>query len=322
MELSKLIRYQNMLDELDLQSGRECMIESNNSIMTDLSQGVDCDFIDPYDIQMFGHAADKILESLDHRNRTISGIKQRVQVLRQELEKQAAETTYEYYDQNLHDPHLTERLFDFHDRVPLLCSEEIQETFLTRVATYSSWKHPGILLRPLDGTVLEAMLSSDPLYLIDERHELLERLRDLKTPAYQRRLRYKVLSEDDEQYLTGMLPHGQFGVIVAHAFFNWRTFDVIKQYLNEFWTLLKPGGVAVFTYNNGDQYGAVRNFERGLYTYIPGSLLRPLVESIGFEIIYEYSHDLNVFWFEVRKPGKLESLRGGQTLGTVKNIAE
>jgi len=51
--------------------------------------------------------------------------------------------------------------------------------------------------------------------------------------------------------------------------------------------------------------------------YTPGGLLRSLCESLGFEISQHYLIDHSNTWLEMRRPGALTSLRGGQSLAKI-----
>ena len=94
--------------------------------------------------------------------------------------------------------------------------------------------------------------------------------------------------------------------------------EVIKQYLNEMFVILKPGGIAMFTYNNCDLPGAVRNFEAGMFCYTPKSLLIPMIEAQGFEIVNSFDNSkINRSWVEIKKPGELKTIKGGQTLAQI-----
>ena len=199
----------------------------------------------------------------------------------------------------------------------LIYRDEIDEGFFNRIHYHSSWKHTGMFIRPEYGKYIDKMTSSDPLYVVDESEELLKPIKSHWTKQYQDRLRYRVIDEEKDIIFKNF-PLGQFGFIVAMNFFNHKPLDVIRQYLTEIYDLLKPGGVLLFTYNNCDFPIAVQNFEKSLYSYTPGALVEPLTELIGFEILKSFGDpETNVSWLELKKPGKLTSLRGGQCLAKI-----
>jgi hypothetical protein len=55
-------------------------------------------------------------------------------------------------------------------------------------------------------------------------------------------------------------------------------------------------------------------------TYVPGSILIPLAESIGFETVFVYNCEPAYSIIELRKPGELQSIKVGQTVGEIKHI--
>ena len=57
--------------------------------------------------------------------------------------------------------------------------------------------------------------------------------------------------------------------------------------------------------------------EQHFSCYTPGGMLRDLAESIGFETVFSWNDDSPSTWLELRKPGELTSLRGGQTLAKI-----
>jgi SAM-dependent methyltransferase len=315
MKLSQLIRYQNMVNEMNTNDIKAVINGHYFHMMADLRSmkfsGLDFNPI----MEAFCDSLGEVQKIED----ALIDIKAAIQTRREELEKDAMMKTYEMYERHASDPNIADRILQLHENNNLV-KDDILDDYRRRAALYTSWTTPGIMIRPLGGEVLDIMLPLDPLYLIDETADLLAPSRGFKKENYQRRLRYKVINEFNRPILTSVLPVGQFGFILANDFFTWKTLDVIHEYLREFWELLKPGGVAMFMFNNGDVPGAVENFEAGMYTYIPASILKPMVEAIGFHIIYEYNHSLNVSWLEIKKPGEFETLRGGQALGVIKSI--
>ena len=90
----------------------------------------------------------------------------------------------------------------------------------------------------------------------------------------------------------------------------------IQAVMQEVHDLLRPGGVAIFTYNNCEFPPTCRLFEQGKLPYTTWYDINKLLIKLGYNINYHYS--VNGFdWFEVKKPGKLETIKGGQTMGRI-----
>lgn len=203
------------------------------------------------------------------------------------------------------------------DRRPTL-RDEVQQYLAARMALHSDWHHAALVIRPATGEWLQWMVGADPLYLADIRSSLLEPSIHQFTPEYQRRLRPYVLRENDaEGRVLRDIPDGQFGFCVAVNFFHYKPFEIIRLYLSEIYRKLKPGGVLAFTFNDCDLWGGVELAERSFMCYTPGGMVRALCEGSGFEITQHYLIDHSNTWLEMRRPGMLTSIRGGQSLAKI-----
>ena len=192
-------------------------------------------------------------------------------------------------------------------------------TFKERVQLYVSWQYPALEIRPLGGQLSRQLVGCDPLYVADTSDELLVKIKSAFTPEYQHRIRPYTIIEDSGNIL-GALPPGQFGLVVAHDYFHYRPIELIKQYAQEVFGLLRPGGHFVFAYNNCDLPNGVDLADNMFYCYTPGRKIRQLLVEYGYEIVASTDYNLNTSWIEARKPGTLSSIRGSQTLGKVVNI--
>jgi SAM-dependent methyltransferase len=196
--------------------------------------------------------------------------------------------------------------------------DEISNAFKQRIELYADWKHSGLFIRPEKGEYVDSMIANDPLYIADHNKQLMLLTRDRWTPEFQSRIRYVYVNEDRDLLLPD-LPLGQLGLIVIFHFFNYKPLDLIKKYLSECYNILKPGGVILFTYNNCDLPDAVRQAENAYQSYTPGTTLLSFAEALGFEILHTFDYHSNVSWAELKKPGELTSMRGGQALAQIKD---
>ena len=166
-----------------------------------------------------------------------------------------------------------------------------------------------------------AVVSLNPLYLMDDSVDMFKEIKGWRTPQYQRRLRYYTVDDNHNDPLHE-LPQNQIGLIVAVNWFNFRPVKVIKQYLESMMKALRPGGVIVFTYNNCDYPIGVDNFNNSYYTYTPGHLVKAACTHYGFNIIASFDMEKNVSWLEIQKPGTRSSIKGGQSLGAIKHLMQ
>jgi hypothetical protein len=76
----------------------------------------------------------------------------------------------------------------------------------------------------------------------------------------------------------------------------------------------------MFSYNDGDTPQGAGMSENFAQSYMPKSMLKPLCESIGFDIDAEYDFEPNVSWLEIKRPGELATVKAHQVLGEIKPI--
>ena len=197
-------------------------------------------------------------------------------------------------------------------------TEEVKNIIVARLNVYTSWHHAGMFIRPAKSTLVNQMVSFDPLYLVDTAYDLLVPCVQSFNEAYQNRLRKYIIEDVNNTVILEKIPNEQFGLCVAYMFFNYKPIEVIKQYFTEIYQKLKPGGTLAFTFNDGDRVAAVKLVETRFCCYTPGSLIKELAQSIGFEITYTWSEvDGPLTWLELKKPGMLTSLKGGQPLAKI-----
>jgi SAM-dependent methyltransferase len=174
-----------------------------------------------------------------------------------------------------------------------------------------------MIIRPGRETYINELLASDPLYLVDENHDLLVPAMSQFNENYQQRLRTYTINERQDQEILGKLPNGQFGLVFAYNFFNFRPFEVFKKYLSEIYQKLRPGGVLALTFNDCDRAKGVMLVEQHFCCYTPGYLVRELAQSLGYEIVFSWSDQGPSTWLELKKPGEFTSVRGGQALAKI-----
>jgi SAM-dependent methyltransferase len=185
-----------------------------------------------------------------------------------------------------------------------------------RINLYSSWKYPALEIGCRDGEWTKHLVASDPLYIADISSDFIETTTQQFTPEYQARLRRYLIDITD--YKIANLPTGQFNFIFSFNFFNYLSLDSIKQLLKRAMIWLRPGGVMLFTYNNCDMSPSAGLSEGYFMTYVPKSLLIPLVESLGYEVVTSRDFEPSTSWIEIKKPGTLSTVKAHQALGEIK----
>ena len=197
-----------------------------------------------------------------------------------------------------------------------------RELILERIRIYSNWHFPGLELGCHIGEWTEHLVANDPLYLVDLNRRFVDQAAAQFPVQYQNRLRRYVLglpkSGDNVLYV---LPKEQFGFIFSWDYFNYLSLPTIKSYLEQTYHLLRPGGVMLFSYNDGETPTGAGYAESRAQSYTPRSMLLTICRELGYELVQAESFDSGVVsWIEIRKPGQLATSRSHQTLGEIKHI--
>jgi len=311
--LSYFVKYKNTVEKTSLDS---TLLQVNNDLSTVLNILSHSDFNDNVKEELLKQK-NKILKDINKFDNILNEFKKDVTEFISKEESSYLSKSYKIYeDSNIQDnpEYILDRAL-FHS---LIYRDEIEKYFISRISKHSNWKHSGMFIRPEQGKYVNEMTASDPLYVIDEHIDLLEPTKLLWNEQYQARIRYRIIDEHRE-FIFKDFPKEQLGFVVAMNFFNHKPLGVIEQYMVEIYDLLKPGGIVIFTYNNCNLTLAVQNFEKSLYSYTPESRLTPMLEMVGFNIIESYNEpETNVSWLEIKKPGNLSSIRGGQCIAEIK----
>lgn len=182
---------------------------------------------------------------------------------------------------------------------------------------YTDWRLPGMIIRPGLEKWIEHMVPLDPLYMVDTDIELLTPSIKKFTEEYQRRLRPYVVSDNGRTSILGDLPDNQFGFVFAYNYFNYKPIEVIKRYLNEIFIKLRSGGIFMFTFNDCDWSHGTALAEKSFMCYTPGNLIEQEAIMQGFEVVYRHRGFGDINWFELKRPGDIHSVRGGQSLAKI-----
>ena len=193
-----------------------------------------------------------------------------------------------------------------------------RDLFRSRLRKYTDWKYSAMCIRPAMEDFVDDMVACDPLYLVDLSHDHLLPALGRFNEKYQNRLRTYTVKEDlDQEEILGRIPNNQFGLVFAFYYFNFRPIEYIKKWLTEIYQKLKPGGVLLMTFNDCDRASAITMVEEMFCAYTPGYLIYELAASIGYEVEFSWHDDRATTWVEFKKPGQLETLKGGQTLAKI-----
>jgi SAM-dependent methyltransferase len=309
MKLSDLINYQMELDAMSTVPIRQ---------QADIDLEKITYLIESQSIQLAEHASalqlkhKEIQQTFDAFEANLIQLKAELKQLIETTEKPWFAESYRLYEQEMiHET--TEYILNRRPEI----TPETEQFYRTRIVRYNDWQHPAMIIRPGREIYINELVALDPLYLVDESHDLLLPALSQFNEHYQQRLRTYAINERSGEDILGKLPNGQFGLVFAYNFFNFRPFEVIKTYLTEIYQKLRPGGMLVMTFNDCDRAKGVMLVEQHFCCYTPGYLVRELAQSLGYRIAFSWTDQGPSTWLELQKPGNFVSLRGGQALAKI-----
>lgn len=309
MKLSEIARYRELIDRLTPQDGELYIKESLEPItqaIAESSLSTDQDRIQIID------RINDVQRSMSDFSHAVAEIKQKIITTIEQIEPTYLKNSYDLYDNNMRN-----------DSVDLILNRRImldqanQAYVESRIQKYSQWRFPGLIIRPGLESLINYMVALDPLYVFDTTYDLLENAKQNFNPLYRDRVRWCTGAEELNSHMLDQVPDDQIGFALVYNFFHYKPFEIIRAYLTEIRSKLRPGGTLVFTFNDSDRWGGVELAERYYMCYTPGRLVKSLLENLGLEITDFRVFDNATSWIEVRRPGELSSLRGGQTLAKV-----
>jgi hypothetical protein len=309
MKLSDLVAYKMQLDKLSTRSAQR---------EVELGLGKITHLVNTQSIQLsnFKQQLDTqynaINQHIDQFEIQLNELKQSVKLQIELEEKYWFQESYRLYDQEMCNDSAEHVL----NRRPVL-DEETENFLRVRIQNYVDWQHSGMIIQPGLEKFVEDMVGYDPLYLVAQQHDLLVPAFDQFPEEYQRRLRLYTVKEELDCEILEKIPAGQIGFCLVYNFFEFKPFEIVRKYLTEIYQKLKPGGTLIMTFNDCDRDKAVKLAEQRYACYTPGSLIRELATKIGYVQKFSWDNDGPTTWLELKKPGELTSLRGGQTLAKI-----
>lgn len=201
-----------------------------------------------------------------------------------------------------------------------LMSDALVDALKIKIKQYCNWQYPGLNLGARFIEWNNCMVTADPLYISCNYEYYLDDLVAAYPATYQRRLRPYAISLND---LTSRLPVNQFGFVLACEVLEYVAIGNIKHILEQVFSLLRPGGVFMFSYNNCDIETSANLADIEAMTYASQRVIRHLSTSIGYEIIQFVDHPIehslhkHFSWVEIKRPGVLSTVKAHQVLGQI-----
>jgi len=309
MKLSDLVDYLNLLDSDALSPEYAVAMNRFQAIgHTIANHAVQID-----------NFSDDINNKLQQVIDSFADVQQTVEELKYSIRRQIAQLEPAQYQQSLalYEDEMGYETSEYILNRRLAIDSESEAYLRARLLRYTDWRVPGIIIRPGLEKFIEHLVPLDPLYVVDQNLELLEPALNQFTPEYRRRLRPYAIDDYTNENAMWQLPDGQFGFVFAYNYFNFKPMPVLRRYIDQIYAKLRPGGVALFTFNDCDWRQGVALAEKNFMCYTPGIEVVSHASSLGFEILDRYCGQGNLAWLEIKKPGEIESIRGGQSLAKI-----
>jgi len=309
MKLSEVIDYLRQLEEIDVNPTCLTTTRYLDSVMYT---------VQAHPIQR-QNLTDDLQKDLDDVKSTLNKFQSTVANIKQHLTKIISQSESAMYQEStrLYEEEMCFETNEYILNRRLSIDEESNILLRSRLKNATDWRLPGMIIRPGKETFIEDLVPLDPLYLVDHHQELLDPSILKFTLEYQRRLRPYVVKEYHSNNILELLPDNQFGVVFSYNHFNYKPLEVINRYLREVFEKLRPGGVFIFTFNDCDRAHGVALAENHFMCYTPGHAVQAHAESAGYEVICKHHGEGDLSWFELRKPGEITSIRGGQSLARI-----
>jgi SAM-dependent methyltransferase len=268
-----------------------------------------------------GHSVLELDKDLDRLHADLKFCKDRFDLIVDRLDQDIQQEAQKFYTDNYNlELRVESEAVDIIRKIRVMTlSDKLKQMIIDRLQFYTTWKYPALEIGCRDGEWAQYLVAADPLYVTDHYRDFLESTVKNFTPEYQQRLRQYLVKD----YNFDALPQNQFAFVFCWNFLNYRSLDTIKEYLKAVRNLLRPGGVFMFSYNNGDRHEQAGYAEGFWMSYMPKSMLVPMCESVGFEVVCTTdvrNEGTAVSWIEVKKPGTLQTVKAHQVLGEIKRI--
>ena len=319
MELKDLITYNNLIENIDTAGIEDGIHKSLTQFNNDLNiQDINFDKLKE---SMF-EKQQNILENLSGLQNDLNKFKLEMKQYISTFEQPYHIMSEEIYKKSQLNVHIRHSIAKNNN---LLYNHDIRGKFFGCIKKYVSYTESCLQIAPVLGDMTDELVALDPLYLADNNIDMFNevKINKLWNPIYQKRLRYYLIDDEEEDPLH-QLPKNQIGLIVAVDWFNFKPMRIIEKYLASMMSVLRPGGVAVFTFNNCNFPKAVDKVNEMQYCYTNGNTLREFCKSIGYDVLSSYNGEpditLSTSWLEIQKPGSRTSIRGGQNLGAINRL--
>jgi len=199
-------------------------------------------------------------------------------------------------------------------------TEDCRSWVNAKISHYADWHFPGLVLWPRNLQWFKSLVVSDPLYVTSLDDMTIEKLLSDYPESYQNRIRRYRPTESKNLKI---LPQQQFSIVFAWDFINYIKQDLIKQYLDQVFDLLRPGGSFIFSFTDCDIESSANTTDNLMTSFCTKRWLIETSKNIGYEIVntvnFTTSDSLDgvVSVCELKRPGKLQTVKTFQSMARI-----
>lgn len=320
MQLKNLVKYKNLIKDLDDEGLKKHINSKLSALLSDIKlHEFDSDNLKE---KMQGNHL-KVLENLEDLSDNLNKFRTDLQNTIETLEQPYYQKSEIIYKENqLMHPEIRRSRLRANN---LINNDESRQLLVDTVDTYISSQYPTLQLSPGYGDVTKHILAGTPLYIVDDDQIMLEQFQgEFFNDTMIRRTNFYVMNDKDDDPLLG-LPKEQIGFCVIIDYFNFKTVDIIRKYLQSLYNIMRAGGVVIFTFNNCDYPKGIDKVDEMYYCYTTESEMQTMCKELGFKIIKLVARDYDernngISWLEIKKPGELSTIRAGQGLAQIMDL--
>jgi hypothetical protein len=253
-------------------------------------------------------ALDNMQRTSSEYNKSLGKVDKKIEELLRKEELVVLRRDYDTYTTQ-------ERTLELMQERALKDKEFIKE-ISSDVGYYSDWRWAGIELNPSTGSLTESMLACDPLYLYTGNIADTDSIRS-KFNSFFADKRLMIYDDLDK------LPQNQMGVATSINCYEFWPIDPIKDEMRKVYNILCPGGYFIFTYNDCEREASL-DFLAGAEayrSYNTRTLMKSMVEMLGFDIVKEQCYREANSWMIVKKPGDLTTQKLSAPLVSIETTA-
>ena len=322
MKLSELVAYRSALEQFDFHKSSRLLIKTILEAKAHVDNKVESDINEQTVFGDTNYQAE-MAKGIEELEEAVSVLQEDFKYYRSQVDDiiKARQQEYIKRSENMYIGEELPNAREMARKRTLIMDDENTERFFDRITQLSNWRYPGMIMNPQEQQIIDDMASSDPLYLVDMNESTLVGIREKMNNVYRHRVRPYVIDRfiPRRKYF-GDLPTNQFGLIVVWNTLNNFPLSMCEQVLKQLLELLRPGGTLLFTYNDCDNAYNIRTFEQNFRQFTPGSILSRTAQELGYDVRFR-TRSIHG-WMELRKPGKLETIRGGQSLASVISVGD